>query len=70
MTFTFVTILITSYELLVTTLETDPNVQRNVCKLSHSIDTILGKHLTGLGQYWPKYLSFVMYSYNNSVVQI
>ena len=38
MTFTFVTILITSYELLVTTLETDPNVQRNVCKLSHSID--------------------------------
>ena len=29
-----------------------------------SLATILTKHLTGLGQYWSKYLPFAMYSYN------
>ena len=29
-----------------------------------SLSTILMKHLTGLGQYWPKYLPFALDSYN------
>ena len=29
-----------------------------------SLATILMKHLTGLGLFWPKYIQFTMYSYN------
>ena len=34
-----------------------------------SLANILTKHLTGIGQYWPKYLPFAMYSYNTFVVK-
>ena len=33
-----------------------------------SLATILTKHLTGCGQHWTKYLSFVMYKYNTFIV--
>ena len=29
-----------------------------------SVATILTRHLTGLGKYWPKYLPLAIYSYN------
>ena len=35
-----------------------------------SLATILMKHLTGLGQYWPNYLPLAMYNYNTFLVQI
>ena len=33
-----------------------------------SLATILTKHLTGLGQYWPKHLPFAIYSFITSCI--
>ena len=35
-----------------------------------SLATIMTNCLTGLEEYWPKYVTFTMHSYNTFVVQI